>query len=176
MKFSFYIKPRYGFDGVLWSVIYSAYSCDLFNQSSAGKHKGSVIRGAPGYANTGLNTQLSSVFPSAHALHNLVEGCHVWLTQHKLAEKETFTPHTHNKELWFLLVHFIPYMLITSLCFIVSRDYSWDKLQLFPNCYYDDWIFVLCQELFTHYTPKFDPSMMHYWLHAGNHTAANVNN
>lgn len=175
MTFSSYIKPRYTFNGVLWCVIYSAYSCDLFNQSSAQRHKGPMIWGAPVSANIGMNTQLISVFTSAHTLHNLVEGCHVWLTQHKLAEKETFTPHTHNKEPWFLLVHFIPYMLITRLCFIVSRDYSWDKLQLFPNCYYDDWIFVLCQALFTHYTPKFDPSMMHYWFHAGNHTA-NVKN
>lgn len=125
---------------------------------------------------SGWTHSWSVFFTSAHTLHNLVEGCYVWLTQHKLAEKETFTPHTHNKEPWFLLVHFIPYMLITRLCFIVSRDYSWDKLQLFPNCYYDDWIFVLCQALFTHYTPKFDPSMMHYWFHAGNHTAADVKN
>lgn len=86
------------FNGVLWCVIYSAYSCDLFNQSSARKHKGSMIWGAPVYANIGMNTQLISVFTSARTLRNLVEGCYVWLTQHKLAEKETFTPHTHNKE------------------------------------------------------------------------------
>lgn len=86
------------FNGVLCYVIYSAHSCDLFNHSSAQKHKGPVIWGAPVYANIEMNTQLISVFTSAHTLHNLVEGCHVWLTQYKLAEKETFTPYTHNKE------------------------------------------------------------------------------
>lgn len=75
------LNPRfvYGhmFNWVLWYIIYSAYSCNLFNHSSAWKHKGSVIWGATVYANIGMNTQLISVFASAHALNNLVEGYYV---------------------------------------------------------------------------------------------------
>ena len=53
------------FNGVLRYIIYLAYSCNLFNPSSACKHKGSMIWGATVYANIRTNTQLISVFTSA---------------------------------------------------------------------------------------------------------------